>query len=229
MLTAAFQGFGLGLRPPHYEEIAANAPAVDWFEILSENYMVAGGRPMKWLDRIRSDYPIAMHGVSMSIGSSDPLDTDYLHALKRLADRIEPLWISDHLCWTGVSGANLHDLLPLPYTEATLRHVEDCGLTYLHVFPFSAREKTPAARMPQLPGNVVKDRAARLRKAGEAAVARHLQTLAGATLDVLVEQDVIARAPSFAPVKLNIAATPGSILRARILHTDERFAYAEAA
>lgn len=123
MLTAAFQGFGLGLRPPHYEEIAANAPAVDWFEILSENYMVAGGRPMKWLDRIRSDYPIAMHGVSMSIGSSDPLDTDYLHALKRLADRIEPLWISDHLCWTGVSGANLHDLLPLPYTEATLRHV----------------------------------------------------------------------------------------------------------
>ena len=113
--------------------------------------------------------------------------------------------------------------------EATLQHVADCGLTYLHVFPFSARDKTPAARMPQLQGNIIKGRAARLRKAGEAAVARHLRTLAGATLDLLVEQDVLARAPSFAPVKLSAAATPGSILRARILHTDERFAYAEAA
>lgn len=123
MLTAAFQGFGLGLRPPHYEQIEATAPGIDWFEILSENYMVPGGRPLQWLDRIRADYPIAMHGVSMSIGSSDPLDAEYLGALKRLADRVEPLWISDHLCWTGISGANLHDLLPLPYTEAALRHV----------------------------------------------------------------------------------------------------------
>jgi threonylcarbamoyladenosine tRNA methylthiotransferase MtaB len=113
--------------------------------------------------------------------------------------------------------------------ETTLRHVDECGLTYLHVFPFSARERTPAARMPQLPGNIGKQRAARLRQAGEAAVARHLRTLAGTTLDVLVEQEALARAPSFAPVKLSAAATPGSILRARVLHTDERYAYAEAA
>jgi threonylcarbamoyladenosine tRNA methylthiotransferase MtaB len=113
--------------------------------------------------------------------------------------------------------------------EASLAHVADCGLTYLHVFPFSARERTPAARMPQLQGNVVKDRAARLRAAGAQAVARHLSTLDGATLDVLVEQDALARTPSFAPVKLTAAAAPGSILRARILRTDERFAYAEAA
>ena len=112
---------------------------------------------------------------------------------------------------------------------STLQHVEDCGLTYLHVFPFSARDKTPAARMPQLQGNDIKQRAARLRKAGETALARHLATLSGTTLDVLVEQDALARAPSFAPVKLSAAATPGSILRARVLHTDERFAYAEAA
>ncbi len=112
--------------------------------------------------------------------------------------------------------------------DATLAHVAGCGLTYLHVFPFSARERTPAARMPQLPGNIVKERAARLRKVGEDAVARHLQTLTGETLDVLVEQEALARAPSFAPVKLSATALPGSILRARILHTDARFAYAEA-
>jgi threonylcarbamoyladenosine tRNA methylthiotransferase MtaB len=113
--------------------------------------------------------------------------------------------------------------------DATLRHVADCGLTYLHVFPFSARERTPAARMPQLPGNVVKERAAQLRNAGAVALAQHLATLNGAMLDVLVEQDALARAPSFAPVKLSAMATPGSILRARVLHTDARFAYAEAA
>ena len=113
--------------------------------------------------------------------------------------------------------------------EATLAHIDACGLTYLHVFPFSARERTPAARMPQLPGNVVKDRAARLRDAGAKALARHLATLNGATLDVLVEQEALARAPSFAPVKLSATAVPGSILRARVVHTDERFAYAEAA
>jgi threonylcarbamoyladenosine tRNA methylthiotransferase MtaB len=112
--------------------------------------------------------------------------------------------------------------------EATLRHVDECGLTYLHVFPFSARDKTPAARMPQLPGHIVKARAARLRQAGERAVSRHLQSLLGATLDLLVEQDLQARSPTFAPVKLKTAAAPGSILRARILHTDEHFAYAEA-
>lgn len=125
MLTATHGGFGLGLRPAHYEAVDAERPAIDWFEILSENYMVRGGRPLWWLDRIRADYPMVMHGVSLSIGSSDPLDMAYLASLKELADRVQPMWISDHLCWTGIASANLHDLLPLPYTEAALRHVVD--------------------------------------------------------------------------------------------------------
>ncbi len=116
-------GFGLGLRTTHYEAILENKPAVDWFEIISENYMVPGGRPLANLTRIRCDYPMVMHGVSLSIGSSDPLNTDYLRDLKALAQRIEPEWISDHLCWTGVAGKNLHDLMPLPYTEETVAHV----------------------------------------------------------------------------------------------------------
>jgi uncharacterized protein (UPF0276 family) len=124
-LTYPGLGFGLGLRPAHYEEILATAPAVDWFEIISENYMVAGGKPLHYLERIRSRYPIVMHGVSLSIGSTDPLDKGYLARLKALAERIEPAWISDHLCWTGVDGYNLHDLLPLPYTEAAVRHVAE--------------------------------------------------------------------------------------------------------
>lgn len=118
-------GFGLGLRTTHYEEILANRPNVDWFEALSENYMVAGGKPLHYLDRIRADYPMVMHGVSLSIGSSDPLDRDYLKALKALASRIEPAWISDHLCWTGVAGKNIHDLLPLPYTQEAVAHIAD--------------------------------------------------------------------------------------------------------
>jgi uncharacterized protein (UPF0276 family) len=116
-------GFGLGLRTVHYEEILADHPDVDWFELLSENYLVPGGKPLHYLDRIRADYPVVMHGVSLSIGSSDPLDRDYLRALKALADRVSPHWISDHLCWTGVSGRNTHDLLPLPYTEEALDQV----------------------------------------------------------------------------------------------------------
>ena len=118
-----FLGFGLGLRPPHYHAVLDTRPRVDWFEILSENYMVPGGKPLHFLDRIRADYPMVMHGVSLSIGSSDDLDGAYLSALKALADRVEPAWISDHLCWTGVHGKNAHDLLPLPYTEETARHV----------------------------------------------------------------------------------------------------------
>lgn len=118
-----YLGFGLGLRPPHYEAILATRPRVDWFEILSENYMVGGGKPLHYLDRIRARYPVAMHGVSLSIGSTDPLDRDYLAQLQALAARVEPAWISDHLCWTGVAGRNLHDLMPLPYTEEALRHV----------------------------------------------------------------------------------------------------------
>ena len=118
-------GFGLGLRAPHYSQIVESRPQVGWFEIISENFMVPGGRPLHWLDRIRADYPIAMHGVSLSIGSTDPLDEHHLAALQRLQRRVQPAWISDHLCWTGVAGGNLHDLLPLPYNEAVLAHVVD--------------------------------------------------------------------------------------------------------
>ena len=116
-------GFGLGLRPKHYQAVLRSRPRVDWFEALSENYMIPGGRPLHYLDRIREHYPVVLHGVSLSIGSTDRLDRAYLAELKALAARIEPAWISDHLCWTGVAGRNLHDLMPLPYTEEALRHV----------------------------------------------------------------------------------------------------------
>jgi uncharacterized protein (UPF0276 family) len=118
-----YLGFGLGLRPAHYETILNESPAVDWFEIISENYLIPGGKPIHYLERIRARYPLVMHGVSLSIGSLDPLDREYLRQLKALADRIEPAWLSDHLCWTGVGGVNTHDLLPLPYTEEAINHV----------------------------------------------------------------------------------------------------------
>lgn len=118
-----FLGFGLGLRTDHYKHIIDHKPAVDWFEILSENYMVPGGKPLANLDKIRQDYPMVMHGVSMSIGSTDPLNTTYLDKLKILIDRVEPAWISDHLCWTTVDHTNSHDLLPLPYNEAAITHI----------------------------------------------------------------------------------------------------------
>jgi uncharacterized protein (UPF0276 family) len=123
MATTAELGFGLGLRTDHYEAILESRPHVDWFEALSENYLVPGGKPLYYLDRIRNDYPVVLHGVSLSIGSTDALDRDYLRALKQLAQRVEPAWVSDHLCWTGVAGNNLHDLLPIPYTERALEHV----------------------------------------------------------------------------------------------------------
>jgi uncharacterized protein (UPF0276 family) len=116
-------GFGLGLRVDHYEAILADRPAIDWFEALTENYLVPGGKPLHHLTRVREHYPLVMHGVSMSIGSTAPLDRDYLTQVRTLAQRIEPEWISDHLCWTGVAGRNLHDLLPLPYTEEALELV----------------------------------------------------------------------------------------------------------
>lgn len=116
-------GYGLGLRPVYYDEILETRPPIDWFEIISENYMLAGGRPLAMLDRVRADYPIVMHGVSMSLASTDPLNLDYLRALKTLAERVEPAWISDHLAWTGVHGLSLHDLLPIPYTREALAHV----------------------------------------------------------------------------------------------------------
>jgi uncharacterized protein len=118
-----FLGFGVGLRRPHYTHVCEQRPHMDWFEIISENFMVAGGRPLEVLERVREHYPIVMHGVSMSIGSVDPLNREYLSDLARLARHFEPAWISDHLCWTRVGGRNLHDLLPLPYTEEALRHV----------------------------------------------------------------------------------------------------------
>ena len=120
-----FLGFGLGLRPQHYAEILDGSPEIDWFEVLSENYMIPGGQPMRMLDRICERYPVVMHGVSMSIASTSPLDMDYLRQLKALAARVKPVWISDHLCWTGVHGVNLHDLLPVPYTKEALLHVVD--------------------------------------------------------------------------------------------------------
>jgi hypothetical protein len=116
-------GFGLGLRTDHYEAILKEQPAIDWLEILSENYMVDGGKPLHYLDQFCARYPLVMHGVSLSIGSSDPLDRDYLDRLKVLADRVQPRWLSDHLCWTGMAGKNLHDLMPLPYTEEAVQHV----------------------------------------------------------------------------------------------------------
>jgi uncharacterized protein len=118
-----YLGFGLGLRPQHYTDILNGDPAVDWFEVISENYMVPGGQPLKMLDRIRERYPVVMHGVSLSIASTTPFSEDYLSGLKALADRVEPKFVSDHLCWTGVHGVNLHDLLPFPYTREALDHV----------------------------------------------------------------------------------------------------------
>ncbi|WP_193726107.1 DUF692 domain-containing protein [Pseudomethylobacillus aquaticus] len=122
-LTDDFLGFGLGLRTPHYQALLDDDHAIDWLEIISENYMIPGGKPLHYLDRLRARYPMVMHGVSLSIGSTDALDLDYLRDLRTLADRIEPAWISDHLCWTGIHGQNMHDLLPLPYTEETAYHV----------------------------------------------------------------------------------------------------------
>jgi hypothetical protein len=116
-------GFGLGLRPVHYEALSEEALPIDWLEIISENFMVPGGRPLAFLDRFRERFPMVMHGVSLSIGSVDPLDEAYLLALRKLAERVQSAWFSDHLCWTGCDGTNLHDLLPLPYTEEALEHV----------------------------------------------------------------------------------------------------------
>jgi uncharacterized protein (UPF0276 family) len=118
-----FLGFGLGLRTAHYEHVLEHLPPVDWFEVISENYMVGGGKPKHYLHRVREHYPLVMHGVSLSVGSTDPLNMSYLRQLRTLAAEVQPEWISDHLCWTGVGGVNSHDLLPLPYNEEALRHV----------------------------------------------------------------------------------------------------------
>lgn len=118
-----YLGYGLGLRPDHYHAILEQQPAVDWFEALTENYLVPGGKPLYFLEQVRARYPIVLHGVSLSIGASEPLNLEYLRQLKRLAQRIDAAWISDHLCWTGIQDINLHDLMPLPYTEEAIQHV----------------------------------------------------------------------------------------------------------
>jgi uncharacterized protein (UPF0276 family) len=120
------RGYGVGLRPEHYHELADCAvPGIEWLEILTENYLVPGGKPLAFLDRIRARYPVAMHGVSLSIAGTDALDEGYLDALEALVDRVDPAWVSDHLCWTGVGGTNLHDLLPIPFTSRALAHVAE--------------------------------------------------------------------------------------------------------
>ncbi len=116
-------GFGLGLRSTYYQAILEQQPAIDWFEIVSENYLVAGGKALYFLDAIGEQYPLVMHGVSLSIGGPHELDRDYLRQLKQLAARVRPAWISDHLCWSRGNAHQLHDLLPLPYTEESLQHV----------------------------------------------------------------------------------------------------------
>jgi uncharacterized protein len=116
-------GRGLGLRREHYRHVVDTKPEVDWFEVITENFMVAGGNPKRVLEAVRRDHPIVLHGVSLSIASTDPLDEAYLDQVAALAKQVEPAWISDHLCWGTAHGINAHDLLPVPYTEEALRHV----------------------------------------------------------------------------------------------------------
>ena len=124
---APFLGVGVGLRPAHQQEVLARGARgelhVDWFEALSENYMVAGGRPLRVLEAVRGLAPVALHGVSLNLGSVDPLDARYLSALEALVRRCEAAWVSDHLCWTGVDAHQLHDLLPLPFTQEAIAHL----------------------------------------------------------------------------------------------------------
>jgi uncharacterized protein (UPF0276 family) len=121
-IAVPYLGHGIGLRPQHFPRLWDGTARVDWFEAISENYMVTGGRPPAALDRARALAPVALHGVSLSLGSTDPLDRGYLQALGSLAARVQAAWISDHLCWSGIGGHYAHDLLPLPYTEEALAH-----------------------------------------------------------------------------------------------------------
>ena len=119
-MITPFSGFGLGLRPVHYQDFLNRTVPVDFIEVISENFMVDGGRPLHVLEQVRQRHPVILHGVSMSLGSPEGLRQPYLDRLSRLIDRIDPLWVSDHLCWTGTGGINSHDLLPLPYTQESL-------------------------------------------------------------------------------------------------------------
>jgi uncharacterized protein (UPF0276 family) len=123
MISLPYLGHGVGLRPCHYREVVEEQPRIDWFEVISENFMVPGGNPRRVLRAVRERYPVVMHGVSLSLGSTDPLDQRYLGELDALAREVEPSWVSDHLCWGSFGGRHSHDLLPLPYTEEALAHV----------------------------------------------------------------------------------------------------------
>lgn len=118
-------GIGIGLRPVHYEEIFASWPPIDWFEIVSENFMLAAPKAQRNLERILERYPVVMHGVSLAIGSPDPLNFDYLKKLKELARKTKTPWLSDHLCWGRLAGAHYHDLLPLPYRKEVVEYVAE--------------------------------------------------------------------------------------------------------
>ncbi|WP_433588946.1 MNIO family bufferin maturase [Pseudomonas koreensis] len=121
--SVPFLGYGLGLRSVYYQQILEQLPDVDWFEVVSENFMVQGGKALYFLDAIAERYPVVMHGVSLSIGGPHALDAGYLKQLKQLAERVKPAWISDHLCWSRGNAHQLHDLLPLPYTEESLAYI----------------------------------------------------------------------------------------------------------
>src|SRR5262245_14963438 len=123
MIQVPYIGHGIGLRAKHYGELLEGSPHVDWLEVISENFMGEGGNPRRVIRKVRERWPCVMHGVSLSIGSTDPLNERYLDKLAALAREVEPAWVSDHLCWTGMGGHNAHDLLPLPYTEEALAHV----------------------------------------------------------------------------------------------------------
>jgi len=120
-----YLGFGLGLRGQHYDYVLEHKPKIDWFEIITENYINQGGKPRHMLEQIKALYPIVMHGVSLNIGSTDPLNKEYLAQVKELAEWVKPAWISDHLCFTGINNINTHDLLPVPYTKEALSHIAD--------------------------------------------------------------------------------------------------------
>jgi uncharacterized protein len=118
-------GFGVGLRSAHFAYLEQNWPQVDWFEVIPENFMDSRGRPRALLEMVAERYPVVVHGVSLSVGSTDPLDLDYVRRVKRLADELGAVWVSDHVCWTGVLGINTHDLLAIPFTEESLAHVTE--------------------------------------------------------------------------------------------------------
>ena len=119
------QGCGIGLRLDHFEKIEETKPDVPWFEVLSDNYLLEGTMQRNYLRKFRHDYPVTFHGVGMSIGSTEPLNQDYLKRLKQLKEEIQPAWISDHLCWTSAHGVVTHDLIPLPYTQSVVKHIVD--------------------------------------------------------------------------------------------------------